>query len=66
VDPSEVIKLLEAGKHPVILDARQQAQYDLNPIKIHGSIRLSPEDLANGGAAILELDTSRPVVAYCT
>jgi rhodanese-related sulfurtransferase len=41
VGPSEVIKLLEAGKHPVILDARQQAKYDLNPIKIYGSIRLS-------------------------
>jgi hypothetical protein len=25
--------LLEAGKQPVILDARKQSQYDLNPIK---------------------------------
>ena len=66
VGPSEVIKLLEAGKQPVILDAREQSQYDLNPIKIHGSIRLSPEDLKSGGAASLELETTRPVIAYCT
>jgi S1-C subfamily serine protease len=66
VGPSEVIKLFESGKDPVILDTRLQAQYDLNPIKIHGSIRLSPEDLKNGGATSLDLDRTRPVVAYCT
>jgi S1-C subfamily serine protease len=66
VGPSEVIKLLESGTQPVILDVRQQAQYDLNPIKIHGSIRLSPEEIKNGDWAHLDLDTSRPVVAYCT
>jgi len=66
VGPSEVIKLLETGKQPIILDTRQQQAYDANPIKIFGSIRLSPEDLTNGGAASLGLDTTRPVVAYCT
>jgi hypothetical protein len=66
VGPSEVIKLLESGQQPVILDVRQQTQYDLNPIKIHGSIRLSPEELKDGGWAHLDLDTARPVVAYCT
>jgi len=66
VGPSEVIKLLETGKQPIILDARQQQAYDANPIKVLGSLRLSPEDLASGAAASLELDTTRPVVAYCT
>jgi len=66
VGPSEIVKLLEAGKQPLILDTRQQAQYDRMPIKIPGSIRLSPEDLASGGAASLDLDTTRSVVAYCT
>ena len=66
VGPSEIVKLLEEGKQPVILDTRQQAAYDKMPIKIPGSIRLSPEDLASGGGASLELDTTRPVVAYCT
>ena len=66
VGPSDVIKLLESGKQPIILDARQQQAYDANPIKIHGSIRLSPEDLKSGGATSLDLDKTRPVVAYCT
>jgi len=66
VGPSEVIKLLESGLQPVLLDVRQQTQYDLNPIKIHGSIRLSPEELKSSGLANLDLDASRPVVAYCT
>jgi len=66
VSPYEVIKLLETGKQPVILDVRQQTQYDLNPIKIHGSLRIAPEELKDGGVASLDLDTSRPVVAYCT
>ncbi|HEV2055064.1 MAG TPA: trypsin-like peptidase domain-containing protein [Methylomirabilota bacterium] len=66
VGPSEVIKLFESGKEPVLLDTRQQKQYDQNPIKIHGSIRLSPEDLKSGGATSLDLDMTRPVVAYCT
>ena len=66
VGPSEVIKLAETGREPIILDTRQQKQYDQNPIKIHGSIRLSPEDLKSGGATSLDLDKTRPVVAYCT
>jgi S1-C subfamily serine protease len=66
VGPSEVIRLAESGKPPIILDTRLEKQYEQNPIKIHGSIRLSPEELKNGGVASLELDTTRPVVAYCT
>lgn len=66
VAPSEILKMAEAGKNPIILDTRQQAAYDKMPIKIPDSIRLSPEDLANGAVASLDLDTTRPVVAYCT
>ena len=66
VGPSEVIRLLESGKQPVILDTRSQKAYDQNPITIHGSIRLSPEDLKSGGIGSLDLDMARPVVAYCT
>ena len=66
VGPSEVFKLAEAGKRPIILDTRSEQAYDQNPITIHGSIRLSPEDIKKGGVASLELDLTRPVVAYCT
>ena len=66
VGPSEVIKLLESGKQPIILDARSEQAYDMNPIKIQGSIRLSPEDLKRDGVGSIDLDVTRPVVAYCT
>ena len=66
VGPSEIVKLLEAGKQPIILDTRLQKQYEQNPIKIRGSIRLSPEDLKSSGPTSLDLDKTRPVVAYCT
>ncbi len=66
VGPSEVFKLAEAGKKPIIVDARQQKAYDEVPIKIPGSIRLTPEDLKSGNLDSLDLDMTRPVVAYCT
>ena len=65
VQPSEVIRLLESGKAPVIVDARRTEVYDTLPLKIPGSVRLAPEELASGASG-LELDTTRPVVAYCT
>jgi rhodanese-related sulfurtransferase len=65
VSPSEVIKLLESGKQPQILDVRQATAYDALPLKIPNSIRLAPEELASGVSG-LELDLTRPVIAYCT
>lgn len=65
VSPSEVIKLLEGGRQPQILDVRTSAAYDTLPLKIPGSTRLAPEELASGVSG-LELDLQRPVVAYCT
>jgi S1-C subfamily serine protease len=65
VHPSEVIRLLESGTQPTILDVRATEAYDKLPLKIPGSVRLSPEEL-DSGISGLELDTSRPVVAYCT
>jgi hypothetical protein len=65
IQPSEVIRMLEAGKAPIVLDVRRTEVYDALPLKIPNSVRLAPEELA-GGAGGLELDTTRPVVAYCT
>ncbi len=65
VGPSEVIRLLEEGKQPIILDTRKASAYEAMPIKIPGSVRLAPEELESGASG-LELDTTRPVVAYCT
>ncbi|HUG37121.1 MAG TPA: trypsin-like peptidase domain-containing protein, partial [Candidatus Limnocylindrales bacterium] len=65
VHPSEVIRLLEEGRAPVILDTRRTEGYDALPLRIPSSVRLAPEDLANGLAG-LDLDPTRPVIAYCT
>lgn len=65
VHPSEVVRLIEAGKSPIILDARRADSYEQLPLKIPGSLRVAPEDLA-GSLTGLDLDMTRPVVAYCT
>jgi S1-C subfamily serine protease/rhodanese-related sulfurtransferase len=65
VTPSEVIHLQEGGKQPTILDVRRAEAYEALPLKIPSSVRLDPEELDTGLSG-LELDTTRPVVAYCT
>ena len=65
VHPSEVVRLMEGGKAPIILDARRADSYEQLPLKIRDSLRVAPEDLA-GSMAGLDLDMTRPVVAYCT
>ena len=63
--PSEVIRLLESGKEPVLIDARRSEAYEALPLRIPNSVRLAPEELSSGISG-LELDAARPVVAYCT
>jgi len=65
VQPFEVVRMMESGKAPTILDARSADAYEKLPLKIPGSLRVAPEDLA-GSLAGVDLDTTRPVVAYCT
>jgi len=65
IQPSEVIRLGEGGKQPTILDVRKSEAYEALPLKIPNSVRLAPEELETGISG-LELDTTRPVVAYCT
>jgi len=65
VHPSEVVRLMEGGKAPIILDARRADAYEQLPLKIRDSLRVAPEDLT-ASLAGLDLDMTRPVVAYCT
>jgi hypothetical protein len=65
VQPFEVVRMMESGKMPTIIDARNVDAYEKLPLKIPGSVRVTPDDLA-GSLAGLDLDTTRPVVAYCT
>jgi len=66
VHPSAVVKMIEDGKAPILMDTRKASAYEALPLRIPGSVRLAPEELASGAAAGLELDINRPVVAYCT
>ena len=65
VHPSEVVRLIEGGKAPTIIDARRSDLYEQLPLTIRGSVRVAPENLAASMAG-LDLDPTRPVVAYCS
>lgn len=65
VQPSEVIHMQEGGKQATVLDVRRAEAYEALPLKIPGSVRLDPQELETGIGG-LELDTTRPVVTYCT
>jgi len=65
VHPSEVVRLIEGGKAPTIIDARRTDLYEQLPLTIRGSVRVAPENLAASMAG-LDLDQTRPVVAYCS
>lgn len=65
VSPSVVVRLLEEGTMPLLLDVRRPEAYDALPLRIPQSIRIEPDSLAEGVIS-LDLDKTRPVVAYCT
>ena len=65
VQPFGVVRMIEAGKAPTILDARKSDSYEQLPLKILGSVRVVPEDLATSMSG-LDLDPAHPVVAYCS
>ena len=65
VQPFEVVRMMESGKVPTIIDARNVDAYEKLPLKIPGSVRVVPEDLANSMVG-LDLDPARPVIAYCS
>jgi S1-C subfamily serine protease len=65
VAPSVVIRLLEEGKKPLILDVRKPSAFETSPLKIPGALYVSPEDL-DAGKFDLEVEAARTVIAYCT
>ncbi|HXJ80954.1 MAG TPA: trypsin-like peptidase domain-containing protein [Candidatus Methylomirabilis sp.] len=65
IRPAEVIRLMEEGKQPILLDTRITDAYETLPLKIKDAVRLAPEEL-DSGISGLELDVNRPVIAYCT
>ena len=66
IRPSEVARLLESTEiRPVILDVRDEATYVKSPVRIPGAKHVTTQELT-GGAAKLDVDRARMVVAYCT
>lgn len=65
IRPSEVMKLMESGQPPVILDVRDAKTYEKSPVRIVNARHLPPQTLETGAAGI-DIDVNRTVVAYCT
>ncbi len=65
IRPDEVVKLMESDHPPVILDVRDAATYEKSPVRILDARHLTPDTLERGGS-VLDIDTDRMVVAYCT
>jgi S1-C subfamily serine protease len=65
INPSQVVALMEGPNPPLILDVRASASFARSPLVIPNSIRVSPEELRDGVAA-LPVRPDQTVVAYCT
>jgi S1-C subfamily serine protease len=65
IRPSEVVKLMESEQPPVILDVRDARTYEKSPVRIANARHLPPQTLETGAAGI-DIDVNRTVVAYCT
>jgi S1-C subfamily serine protease len=65
ISPSEVARLLEGTDPPAILDVREATAYERSPVRIPRSLRVSVQDLSDGGKRP-DVDRDRLIVAYCT
>jgi S1-C subfamily serine protease len=65
ISPSEVARLLEGNDPPAILDVREPTAYERSPVRIPRSVRVTVQDLADGGKRP-DVDRARLIVAYCT
>jgi S1-C subfamily serine protease len=66
VGPREVARLLDEGPaSPVILDVRDSETYGKSPVRLPRAAHIPAERLAAGEVTV-PVDTTRPVVAYCT
>jgi hypothetical protein len=65
ISPSEVARLLEGTDPPAILDVREASAYAHSPVRIPRSLRVSVQEIADGGQPP-DVDRARMIVAYCT
>jgi S1-C subfamily serine protease len=60
-----VARMLEAGASPFLLDVRQEAAAKQSALTIPGSVYVTPDALERG-EAVIEVDRTRTIIAYCT
>ena len=63
--PTQVIGLMETGKHPVLVDVRPNSDYETSPLKLPGSQRVAPEEI-DAGRVDLTAEKTQTLVAYDT
>jgi hypothetical protein len=65
ISPAEAARLLDAAVPPVLLDVRAPAAFESSPVRLPGSLHVSPERLERGDLGV-PIEPDRTVVAYCT
>lgn len=65
IKAGEVVRMLEEGVNPLLVDVRKSSAQKTSPLKIPGAIAITPEALERGETGI-EVDANRTVVAYCS
>ncbi|HXH84926.1 MAG TPA: trypsin-like peptidase domain-containing protein [Candidatus Tectomicrobia bacterium] len=65
IAPAEVARLLESPTPPALVDVRDEATYARSPVKLPHARHVAADALARG-AAQLDIERSRTLVAYCT
>jgi membrane protein DedA with SNARE-associated domain len=63
ITPEELKRRLDAGEEVVVVDLRGSLDFEIEPRRLPGALRLSAEDLHEGR---LDLPRDREVVLYCT
>lgn len=65
IKPGEVVKMLEEGINPLLVDVRKESAQKSSPLRIPGAISISPHALERGETEF-QVEASRIVVAYCS
>lgn len=63
ITKEEVKRKLDMKEDFVLLDVRNQIDYDKSTVRIPGAVRIPIDDLEK---RLSELDPAKEVVAYCT
>ena len=63
ITPEELKLMLDAGEDIVVVDVREQIDFDVDPVMIPGALHMTPDELE---ARHREIPRERETVLYCT